>query len=133
LINALSAACGCLLFCHQIVKILSTRSRSPRQALEVGQRKLARQTGRRLLKESVSIAIAVGSLTNQIALQPLTVFTSVALRTRSREEQFDYIRRRRSALTPPCPFCRMRNCFSGTAESRPHWISTRKRTARKTV
>jgi hypothetical protein len=30
-------------------------------ALEVGQRKLARQTGRRLLKESGSIAIAVAS------------------------------------------------------------------------
>jgi hypothetical protein len=80
-------------------------------ALEVGQRKLARQTGRRLLKESGSIAIAVGSLTNPVALQPLTVLTPVAPLTRSREEQFDYIRRRWSALTPPCPSCRMRNGF----------------------
>ena len=80
-------------------------------ALEVGQRKLARQTGRRLLKESGSIAIAVASLANPVALQPLTVFTPVAPRTRSREEQFDYIRRRWSALTPPCPSCRMRNGF----------------------
>jgi hypothetical protein len=80
-------------------------------ALEVGQRKLARQTGRRLLKESGSIAIAVGSLTDPVALLPLMVFTPVAPRTRSREEHFDYIRRRWSALTPPCPSCRMRNGF----------------------
>jgi hypothetical protein len=80
-------------------------------ALEVGQRKLARQTGRRLLKESGSIAIAVAFLTNPVALQPLTVSTPVGRRTRSREEQFDYIRRRWSALTPPCPSCRMRNGF----------------------
>jgi hypothetical protein len=80
-------------------------------ALEGGQRKLARQAGRRLLKESGSIAIAVGSLTNPAAIQPLTVFTPVAALTRSREEQFDYIRRRWSALTPPCPSCRMRNGF----------------------
>ena len=79
--------------------------------LEVGQRKLARQTGRRLLKESGSIAIAVASLTNPVALQLLTVSTPVAPRTRSREEQSDYIRRRWSALTPPCPSCRMRNGF----------------------
>ena len=39
-------------------------------ALEVGQRKLGRQTGRWLLKESGAIAIAVGSLTNPVALQP---------------------------------------------------------------
>lgn len=64
------------------------------KALEVGQRKLARQTGRRLLKESGSIAIAVGSLTNPVALQPLTVFTPVPPRTPSRDEQFDHIRRR---------------------------------------
>ena len=36
-------------------------------ALEVGQRKLARQTGRRLVKESGSIAIAVASLAHPIA------------------------------------------------------------------
>jgi hypothetical protein len=39
-------------------------------ALEVGQRKLARQTGRRLFKESGSIAIAVASLANPVAPQP---------------------------------------------------------------
>jgi hypothetical protein len=78
-------------------------------ALEVAQRKLARQTGRRLLKESGSIAIAVASLTNPVALQPLT--PPVDPRTGSREEQFKYISGRWSALTPPCPSCRMRNGF----------------------
>jgi hypothetical protein len=75
-------------------------------ALEVGQRTLARQTGRRLLKESGSIAIAVASLAHPVALQPEVANSPpVAPRTRSRsrEEQFDYIRRRWSALTPPCP------------------------------
>jgi hypothetical protein len=81
-------------------------------ALEVGQRKLARQTGRRLLKESGSIAVAVASLTNPLALQPQTGNSPpVASLTRSKEDQFDYIRRHWSALTPPCPSCRMRNSF----------------------
>jgi hypothetical protein len=82
-------------------------------ALEVGQRKLARQTGRRLFKESGSIAIAVASLANPVALQPeVGNSPPVPPRTRSREDQFDNIRRRWSALTPPCPACRMRNGFS---------------------
>jgi Protein of unknown function (DUF1566) len=73
----------------------------------------ARQTGRRLFKESGSIAIAVASLANPVALQPeVGNSPPVPPRTRSREEQFDYIRRRSSALTPPCPACRMRNGFS---------------------
>jgi len=81
-------------------------------ALEVGQRKLARQTGRRLLKESGSIAIAVASLAHPVALQPEVANSPpVAPRTRSRDEQFAYIRRRWSTLTPPCPSCRMRNGF----------------------
>jgi len=83
-------------------------------ALEVGQRKLARRTGRRLLKESGSIAIAVASLAHAVALQPEVANSPPVAprsRSRSREEQFDYIRRRWSALTPPCPSCRMRNGF----------------------
>jgi hypothetical protein len=81
-------------------------------ALEVGQRKLARQTGRRLLKESGSIAMAAAFLTNPVALQPQAGNSPpVTSRTRSREEQFDCIRGRWSALTPPCPSCRMRNGF----------------------
>jgi hypothetical protein len=75
--------------------------------LEIGQRKLARQTGRRFLKGSDSIAIAVASLANPVAQQPQTRNSPpVAPRTRSRKEQFAYIRRRWSALTP-CPSCRM--------------------------
>jgi hypothetical protein len=81
-------------------------------ALEIGQRKLARHTGRRILKESGSIAVAVASLTNPVALQPQTGDSPpLAPRVRSREEQFDFIRRHWSALTPPCPSCRMRNGF----------------------
>jgi hypothetical protein len=39
-------------------------------ALEVGQRKLTRRTGRRLFKESGSIAIAIASLANPFVLRP---------------------------------------------------------------
>jgi hypothetical protein len=93
-------------------------------ALEVGQRKLARQTGRRLLKESGSIAIAVASLANPVALQPEVANSppvAPRARSRSREEQFDSIRRRWSALTPPCPSCRMRNGFPKRSWPTRNW------------
>lgn len=82
-------------------------------ALEPGQRKLARQTGRRLIKEEGSIAKAIATLTNPVVVQetrivPLVVSLS---RAQAREEAFKYISRRWSALTPPCPSCRMGNGF----------------------
>jgi hypothetical protein len=81
-------------------------------ALEVEQRKLARQTGRRLIKEARSIAIAAAALANPV-VQEIQAHNapSVAPRIQSREEQLDYARRRWSVLTPPCPSCRMRNGF----------------------
>ena len=81
-------------------------------ALEVEQRKLARQTGRRLIKEARSIAIAAAALTNPV-VQEIQAHNAppVAPRIQSREEQLDYARRRWSVLTPPCPSCRMRNGF----------------------
>jgi hypothetical protein len=80
-------------------------------ALEAGQRKLARQTGRRLIKEAGSIAKAVASLPNPVVLQTQTDSPTVTSRTQSREKQFEEICRSWSELTPPCPSCRMRNGF----------------------
>jgi hypothetical protein len=80
-------------------------------ALEAGQRTLARQTGRRLIKGAGSIAKAVASLPNPVVLQTQADSPKVNPRTRSRAEQFDEICRNWSELTPPCPSCRMRNRF----------------------
>jgi hypothetical protein len=80
-------------------------------ALEVGQRKLARQVGRRLIKRAGSIAIALASLPDPVVQLIQTDSPLGATRTRSRERQFDEVRERWSALTPPCPSCRMRNGF----------------------
>jgi hypothetical protein len=82
-------------------------------ALEPGQRKLARKSGRRLIKKEGSIAKAIDTLTNSFVLQetrgvPLVVALT---RAQAREEAFKYISRRWSALTPPCPSCRMGNGF----------------------
>ena len=81
-------------------------------ALEVEQRKLARKTGRRLIKEARSIAIAVAALTNPVVQETQAHNAPpITPRIQSREEQFKYISGRWSVLTPPCPSCRMRNGF----------------------
>ncbi len=93
-------------------KQLATDLQAQYEALEVGQRKLARKTGRRLIKEARSIAIAVATLTNPVVQETQAHNAPpITPRTQSREEQFKYISRRWSALTPPCPSCRMRNGF----------------------
>ena len=81
-------------------------------ALDAGQRKLARTTGRRLIKEATSITKAASVLPTPVFIQTQTGSQSIAPRTRSRKEQFKYISRRWSALTPPCPTCRMGCGFS---------------------
>jgi hypothetical protein len=82
-------------------------------ALEPGQRKLARKTGRRLIKEEGSIAKAIATLTNPVVVQETRIVPHLVSLTRAqaREEAFKYISRRWSALTPPCPSCRMGNGF----------------------
>jgi hypothetical protein len=82
-------------------------------ALEPGQRKLARKTGRRLIKEKGSIAKAIATLANPVVIQETRIVPLVVSQTRAqaREEAFKYISRRWSALTPPCPSCRMGNGF----------------------
>jgi hypothetical protein len=79
-------------------------------ALEIGQRRLARQAGRQLIRESGSLKIAAASLKNPIIRVTGARISPPAI-PRPREEQFAYISRRWSALTPPCPRCRMRNGF----------------------
>jgi hypothetical protein len=80
-------------------------------ALEPGQRKLARKTGRRLIKERESIAKAIATLANPVVIQETRIVPLVVSQTRAqaREEAFKYTSRRWSALTPPCPSCRMGN------------------------
>jgi hypothetical protein len=81
-------------------------------ALDPERRKLARRTGRHLIKQAGSIANAVAVLPSPIVPKPPTNNAPpIAWRVRSREEQFISICRRWSALTPPCPSCRMRNGF----------------------
>jgi hypothetical protein len=82
-------------------------------ALKPGQRKLARKTGRRLIKEKGSIAKALATLANSVVVQETRIVPLVVSLTRAqaREEAFKYISRRWSALTPPCPSCRMGNGF----------------------
>jgi hypothetical protein len=81
-------------------------------ALDPERRKLARRTGRHLIKQAGSIANALAALASPIALQPPTNDAPpVARGGPSREEQFNSICRLWSALTPPCPSCRMRNGF----------------------
>lgn len=82
-------------------------------ALERGQRKLARKNGRRLIKEKGSISKAIDTLTTPaVAEEARRVPLVVALtRAQAREEAFNYISRHWSALTPPCPSCRMQNGF----------------------
>jgi hypothetical protein len=91
---------------------MGCRSQAQYNALEVGQRKIARQTGRLLIKEAPSITIAVAALTNSVVQETRAGNAPpITPRTQSRGEQFKYISRRWSALTPPCPSCRMRNGF----------------------
>lgn len=81
-------------------------------ALDPERRELARRAGRHLIKQAGSIANALAALPSPIALQPMTINAPrVARRAQSREEQFNSLCRRWSALTPPCPSCRMRNGF----------------------
>src|SRR5260370_1003477 len=82
-------------------------------ALEPEQRKLARKTGRRLIKEEGSIEKAIATLTNPVVVQETRIVPLVVSLTRAqaREKAFKYISRRWSALTPPCPCCRMGNGF----------------------
>jgi hypothetical protein len=91
-------------------------------ALDSERRKLARMAGRLLIKQAGSIANALAALPNPIALQPPTNNAApVAWRAQSKEEQFISIRRRWSALTPPCPFCRMRNGFPKRSWPSKEW------------
>jgi hypothetical protein len=80
-------------------------------ALEVGQQKLARQAGRRLIKGAGSIATALAILPDPVVQLIQTESPPSTTRTRSGKRQFDEVRQRWSALTPPCPSCRMRNGF----------------------
>ena len=79
-------------------------------ALGVDQRRLARQTGRRLMREFGSIARAIASFPN---LQQTLVASPPPEppRTRTRQEQFLRKINRWSPLTPPCPSCRMGGGF----------------------
>jgi hypothetical protein len=83
--------------------------------LEPEQRKLARKTGRQLVREAGSIKNAVAALINSPVLQESKVSNTPSIvaqsPTLSRKEVFDQIRRRWSPLTPPCHFCRMGNGF----------------------
>ena len=82
--------------------------------LPIDQRKLARLTGRHLIKTLGSIRAALTSLPYTIVLQEQKVSsTSVASQTKSkhRAEIFAIISRRWTALTPPCPSCRMGNGY----------------------
>jgi hypothetical protein len=79
-------------------------------ALGVDQRRLARQTGRRLIREFGSIAKANTALTNHVVREALAINTPPVAspsRNRSREEQFLHRLSRWSPLTPPCGSCRM--------------------------
>jgi hypothetical protein len=80
-------------------------------ALEVGQRKLARRAGRQFVRESGSIRIAAASLPTPVFIQTRADAPTVRPRPFSRDEQFNSILRRWSARTPPCPSCRMGNGF----------------------
>jgi hypothetical protein len=92
----------------QWVAILETQY----EALEMDQRKLARKTGRMLIRRSGSIELATASL-------PVPAFQdlhsrpkpSIPTSTRTREEQFAITQSKWSVLTPPCPSCRMGNGF----------------------
>lgn len=76
--------------------------------LEREQRKLARRTGRQLLREFGSIAKAIVELNTHLLQDSLAGrCPTVAPHTRSREEQFLHNLSRWSPLTPPCPSCRM--------------------------
>ena len=76
--------------------------------LEQEQRKLARRTGRQLLRELGSIAKAIVAPTNHLVQDaPAGNSQPVVPRSRSREEQFHHNLSRWSPLTPPCPSCRM--------------------------
>jgi hypothetical protein len=91
-------------------------------ALEPEQRKLARKTGRRLIKEAGSIAKTVATLTNPVVQETRRAPLVVALtRAQAREEAFKYISRRWSALTPPCPSCRMGNGFPKRSWPTQEW------------
>ncbi len=93
-------------------------------ALEPEQRKLARKTGRRLIKEAGSIAKTVAPLTNPVVQETRRAPLVVALtRAQAREEAFKYISRRWSALTPPCPSCRMGNGFPKRSWPTREWAN----------
>jgi hypothetical protein len=83
-------------------------------ALEPEQRKLARSTGRRLVREAGSVANAVAAM-DHLGAQQTTLGSAppaaAPSRARSRKEIFEQFRRRWSPLTPPCPSCRMANGF----------------------
>jgi hypothetical protein len=83
-------------------------------ALEPEQRKFARSTGRRLLREAGSIASAVAAL-DHLGVQQTTLTSTppaaAPFRARSKKEIFEHFLRRWSPLTPPCPSCRMGNGF----------------------
>lgn len=76
--------------------------------LEEEQRKVARRTGRQLLRAFGSIAKAIMALNNHLVQETLAGNPSSAVpRNRSREEKFLHNLSRWSPLTPPCPSCRM--------------------------
>jgi hypothetical protein len=91
--------------------------------LEVGLRKLARRSGRCLVRESGSVELATASLPTPIFIQTQAANSQqAAFRSRSREEQFKYISRRWSALTPPCPSCRMGNGYPKRSWPTREWV-----------
>jgi hypothetical protein len=82
--------------------------------LEPQQRKLARRTGRQLIREAGSVKKSFAVINSPVVHETkLSSTPPVAAQSRSqwRKEVFDQIRRHWSPLTPPCPSCRMGNGF----------------------
>jgi hypothetical protein len=98
---------------HRLARPWAAGLQTQYDALEPGQRKLARKTGRQLIQKEGSIAKAIATLTNPASVEETRIVLLVVSLTRvqAREEAFKYISRRWSALTPPCPSCRMGNGF----------------------
>src|ERR1035437_8781087 len=93
-------------------KLWAAALQSQYSKLSEDQRKLARQTGRRLMSEFGSIKRAIASFPIQ-GVQHTAVLAEVRTvpQTQTRQEEFLRKSRNWSSLTPPCPSCRMGGGF----------------------
>jgi len=92
------------------------------EALPDDQRKLARLTGRHLIKTLGSIRAALTSLPYTIVLQEQKLIRHLLHpKPKHRDEIFAIISRRWSVLTPPCPSCRMGNGYPKRSWSTREW------------